>query len=332
MADYGAGSAAASRAAAGVDRALADVVQATDAHLGAVYLLVPEEQVLRMVVVTGVSERIATSWARVALAAPVPVADVARRREPVWINSHEELARRYPRTALALPYHVAISVHPLISGNVLWGVVLLLWPGTRASELSETEEREIADARRRIEPVPAASLGRRQSRAARERTTAMDARPSGHWEQAEAQAGAGLTERLLDGYLALDLDGRVTFLNHRSTELLGAGREDLLGSRPWEALPWLHDPAYENPYLALRSSAASPRPSSPSGRPIAWLSLRLYPDASGVSMHITYTEAPAGERRPRSIPPRRAWRGPAASSTCCTSPTPLTEAVGGSGT
>jgi serine phosphatase RsbU (regulator of sigma subunit)/PAS domain-containing protein len=302
VADYGAGSAAASRAAAGVDRALADVVQATDAHLGAVYLLVPEEQVLRMVVVTGVSGRIATSWARVALAAPVPVADVARRRKPVWINSHEELARRYPRTALALPYHVAMSVDPLISGSVLWGVVLLLWPGTRAGELSETEEREITDAGRRM----SRSLLRASDEGSPVRPgselRALDARPSGHWEQAEAQAGAGLTERFLDGYLALDLDGRVTFLNRRSTELLGAGREDLLGSRPWEALPWLHDPAYENPYLAslfsrLPTSFIAQRP------PDRWLSFRLYPDASGVSMHITNTEAPTGEQRPRVVPP-----------------------------
>ncbi|MEV0038006.1 SpoIIE family protein phosphatase [Streptomyces sp. NPDC050804] len=307
------------RTAAEVDHVLAELVRATGAHIGAVYLLVPEDEVLRMVAVTGVSRKVAAPWSRVALAAPVPVAEVARERRPVWVAGHSELARRFPRTALALPYQVAMSVVPLTSGTTCWGAVLQLWPGTHAPGLSRREARAIDEGRRRISRLLrlAADEGR-PMRPTELRT--VDPPPTRH-----EQPGAELTERFPEGTCALDLDGHITFLNGKAAELLGD--DDLLGARPWEALPWLNDPIYENSYLAalfsrLPTSFVALRPSD------HWLAFTLYPDATGISVRITPTEAPTEDREPFLTPPPTAQARPGALFHLLHLSSALTEAVG----
>ncbi|MCT9145626.1 PAS domain-containing protein, partial [Streptomyces violarus] len=95
-------------------------------------------------------------------------------------------------------------------------------------------------------------------------------------------AAGGLTaaeaaERLPDGLFSLDQDGRVTYGNRRCEELLGAGREELLGRYPWEVITWLRDPAYEDRYRAamLSQEQVSFLVRHPAGN---WLSFVLYPD------------------------------------------------------
>jgi PAS domain-containing protein len=274
-------------AAAEADQALAELVRATGAHIGAVYVLVPEDQVLHMAVVTGVSLRVARPWSQVALAASVPVAEAAREGRCVWVAGHAELARRFPRTALALPYDVAMSVVPLTTGTTRWGALLQLWPGTHAPELSPQETRAIEEGSRRISRhLRLAAEGGRPTRPTELRT--VDPPPTRH-----EQPGAELVERYPEGMCALDLEGRLTFLNDKAVELLGGGHDDLLGARLWEALPWLTDPVYENSYLAalfsrLPVSFTALRP------PDHWLAFHLYADATGVSARITPAEAPAG--------------------------------------
>ncbi|MFD7893594.1 SpoIIE family protein phosphatase [Streptomyces sp. NPDC059743] len=314
------------RTAAEVERVVAELVRDTGAHIGALYLPVPEEQVLRMAVVTGVSRHVAGPWTRVALAAPVPVAEAVREGRPVWVASHAELAQRFPRTALALPYHVAMSVVPLTSGTTTsgttcWGAVLQLWPGTHAPELSRREVRAIDGARRRI--------GRLLRRAADDghpmRPTelrAVSPPPTRH-----EQPGAELTERFPEGTCALDLEGRITFLNGKAAELLGRGHHELLGARPWEALPWLNDPVYENSYLAALFSRL-PTPFVALRPPDHWLAFTLYPDSTGISVRITPTEAPGHDREPFLTPPVTAQARPGALFHLLHLSTALTEAVG----
>ncbi|MFJ9030477.1 SpoIIE family protein phosphatase [Streptomyces sp. NPDC102274] len=257
------------------------------------YLLDPQDQVLRMVVVTGVSEVIATPWSRVALAAPVPVAEAARECQLVWLSSNEELARRYPRTALAFPYHIAMCVAPLDTGAAGCGVVLLLWPGTRSAKLSGQEEREITAAGRRMGRLVQQAADNGDPIQAETELRRLDQSPPPEREETEAQAAVALTERLEEGLCALDLDGRLTFLNSKAAELLGGTRQSLLGSHPLHVLPWLDDPAHENAYLAalftrLPTSFTALRP------PDHWLSFRFLPDITGVSVSISPTDAPPG--------------------------------------
>ncbi|MEU3186294.1 SpoIIE family protein phosphatase [Streptomyces sp. NPDC006923] len=309
------------RTAAEVDQALAELVRATGAHIAAVYFLVPEDQVLRMAVVTGVSQNVASPWSRVALAAPVPVAEAVREKRPVWVATHTELAHRFPRTALALPYHVALSVVPLLSGTTCWGAVLQIWPGTRAPEPSPQETRATDECSRRISRLlRLASEDGHPLRSTELRTVGPP--PTRH-----EQPGAELTERFPEGMCALDLTGRITFLNSKAAELLGGSLRDLLGARPWDVLPWLHDPIYENSYLAalfsrLPTSFIALRP------PDYWLVFTLYPDATGISVRITPTEAPSEDHQPFLTPPTAAQARPGALFHLLHLSSALTEAVG----
>ncbi|GGX28901.1 SpoIIE family protein phosphatase [Streptomyces lomondensis] len=111
-------------------------------------------------------------------------------------------------------------------------------------------------------------------------------------------AAGGLTaaeaaERLPDGIFSLDQDGRLTYANRRCEELLGRGREELLGRCPWEVVTWLRDPAYEDRYRAamLSQEQVSFLVRRPDGN---WLSFVLYPDVHGLTGRVSPTGAPTG--------------------------------------
>ncbi|MGJ3562165.1 PAS domain-containing protein [Streptomyces sp. INA 01156] len=61
-------------------------------------------------------------------------------------------------------------------------------------------------------------------------------------------AACDYLERLPEGAVSLDLEGRITFLTTDAARLLGRRTEQLLGTRPWQSLPWLDDPVYEDHY------------------------------------------------------------------------------------
>ncbi|WP_431986467.1 SpoIIE family protein phosphatase [Streptomyces griseoflavus] len=104
---------------------------------------------------------------------------------------------------------------------------------------------------------------------------------------------AEAAERLPDGLFSLDQDGRVIYANRRCQELLGSGLERLLGHHPWEVLPWLRDPAYEDRYRAamLSQEPVSYLAHAPEG---VWLGFVLYPGVHGVTGRVFRTDAPAG--------------------------------------
>ncbi|MER7406149.1 SpoIIE family protein phosphatase [Streptomyces sp. NPDC000070] len=111
-------------------------------------------------------------------------------------------------------------------------------------------------------------------------------------------AVSGLTaaeaaERLPDGLFSLDQDGRLTYANRRCEELLGGGREALLGRCPWEVITWLRDPAYEDRYRAamLSQEQVSFLVRHPAGD---WLSFVLYPGAHGLTGRVHPTGPPTG--------------------------------------
>ncbi|MGW3233320.1 SpoIIE family protein phosphatase [Kitasatospora sp. NPDC001095] len=113
---------------------------------------------------------------------------------------------------------------------------------------------------------------------------------------------AAAVERLHEGVFSLDPDGRIGYANRAVEPLLGARREDLLGHSPWDMLPWLADPFYENRYRAALFSQ-QPTAFLAARPPDCWLAFSLYPDAHGVTGRVVAAEAPPGAAEPLATPP-----------------------------
>ncbi|WP_327287395.1 SpoIIE family protein phosphatase [Streptomyces sp. NBC_01198] len=279
--------AVAREAAAHLDQLLERVTPQVGAHVGLTYLLVPERQVLQMTAAVGAPMRLARPWARLAMAAPAPVQQAVRTRQPVFLADQQELARRFPRASLAFPYAVAHYAAPLMADGVCWGALNLLWPGSHPG-LSAGDRARLAESVRQMAEVlrDAAASGRPVHPRDEPRILAS-VPPRG------ADLPALDAERFTEGFFALDLNGRIVFLTERAAALLGREHAELLGSEPWDALPWLHDPAYENAFVAAlfsrRPTAFTAR--RPDGGPLSFL---LYPEATGVSVRVRPADAPAG--------------------------------------
>ncbi len=264
---------------------MADVMRETGASAGLLYLLSPGDRLLWLTLLSGVSRQIAAPWSRASLDSSTPVTDAMRQRRPIWLDSREGVARRYPQLGLVLPYDFALAAAPFITGTRAWGGLALLWPVGHPSHLS-TQQREavIACCRRTALLLEqAAAQGDPLLPPGEARylpVTSEDSDPE------QAMAALGFTERLPMGCCALDLEGRLTFINSAGAELVGADAASLTGRRPWEALPWLHAPVSEESY---RAAVLTRRPTSFTAArfPDLPLLFQLYPDDSGISVHIT---------------------------------------------
>ncbi|MER6981955.1 GAF domain-containing protein, partial [Streptomyces carpinensis] len=268
-----------------LDPVLSRFTREAGASVSAVYLPSPDGQVLHLAVLSGVSWQIATPWAQVALEATTPVSDAVRERRLVWIGDQEELARRYPQLALVLPHPFTMAAAPITTGPTAWGGLVLHWPATHPPVLDCDEQDAITGVCDHLGLIlqQAVSSGGAVSPGSEPRILPVPLTCAAGPD--EAQAAVGFAERLPDGCCALDPDGRVTFITTSAADLLGVGRPDLLGVRPWEALPWLDNPVAEDRY---RAAVLSRQPTSFTSRrpPDHWLSFHLYPDTSGISVRI----------------------------------------------
>ncbi len=269
-----------------LDAVMSEAMAATGASMGLLYLLPPGERVLRLAVVVGVSRRIAAPWARVPLEAPIPVAVAMRQRRIVWLASQEEMARRYPRVGLVLPYDFRLAAAPVLTSGAARGGIVLLWPSAHPTQLSTHERHVLGASCRSASRVlrQAADSGRPLLPGDEPRL--LEPGPPREPEPAEAAAAVAFLERLPDGCCSLNVEGRIVFLNPAAATLVGADAEALLGTRPWESLPWLHDPVFEDRY---RAAVIARQPTTFTARrpPDTWLSFRLFPGEGGVSVHIT---------------------------------------------
>ncbi|MEU8473432.1 SpoIIE family protein phosphatase [Streptomyces sp. NPDC029006] len=281
--------------------ALATMLEEMHAHSGAVYLLRPDEPVLEMAVMAGMPRAFAAPWERVGLSAPIPVADAVRERRLVWVGGEDQMARRYPRISVVLPYPFALAAAPLATRRAVYGAVFVTWPGAHPPELSDWERDRLTEACDRL--------------ALRLEGAAEENSPLGHEPDVLAApfsvvAGtlgsveaARMVSRLPYGLVSLDLHGRIGFVNTAATELLGRPAGELLGTLPWVSVPWLKDPVYEDRYRAALlsqqvTSFVALRP------PGDWLSFRLYPSTNGLSVRISRARAVAELARaaPRADP------------------------------
>ncbi|WP_328417988.1 SpoIIE family protein phosphatase [Streptomyces violaceus] len=288
----------------------AETARRTGASIGALYLLAPDERFLWLDVLCGAPAEFAAPWARVPMAAPAPVAVAVREDRLVWVGSQEEMARSYPRTAVALPYPLALAAAP-VTGARRWGALLLMWPATRPPYMTGREHGHITSSCRRLARLleEAVEYARPRSGAERPRLVSLETdRRSG----GPAMAAADFAERLPGGSCALNLEGQVTYVSSGACDLLGCEAGRLLGTVPWQSLRWLDEPGYEDSY---RTAVLSREPVSFTAcrPPDHWLDFHLYPDASGISIRIVPSGAqpppsPAPSPSTRAVTPTRAGR------------------------
>lgn len=277
-----------------LNRVLTGLLDDVQAHSGAVYVLDPGEKVLVMTAIAGLPRVFAAPWERVGLAAPIPVADATRERRLVWVGGEEEMAGRYPRIAVVLPYPFALAALPVATADTVYGAVYATWPGSHPADLSRHERERLGAACDRLAEYMEWAAD--QGRPVLPEPGARPLEPPGDTGAAEA---ARMAARLPYGLCALDIDGRVEYANQAAADLLGVPVERLLGHPPWTTLPWLNDPMYEDRYRAALlsqriTSFVALRP------PGDWLSFRLYPSTTGLTVRITRARAaPHGGRPPR---------------------------------
>ncbi|MFC4503654.1 MULTISPECIES: SpoIIE family protein phosphatase [Streptomyces] len=265
-----------------LDEALAAAVRRTGARSGGVYLLDPAESALGLVALCGVPVEAFSPYWRVSFAAHGPTQDAIRDERLVWVSSLEELAQFYPRVAAAIPYPVAFASVPLTGVRHCRGALLLMWVPGRSPLLSRGELTHIALSARRITRVLDAAA---DPPVIPDRPRFVRPHHAEPWPQS-GLAAADLVERLPLGILALDLGGRITFVNTAAAGLLGIPAEQLLGTQPWQSLPWLDNITYMDAYRTAFSSR-EPLALTVLRPPDQWLDFRLHTDDSGTSVLIT---------------------------------------------
>ncbi|MGW0080182.1 SpoIIE family protein phosphatase [Streptomyces sp. NPDC003393] len=271
--------------------ALAAMMDEVHAHSGAVYLLAPDQPVLQMAVMAGMPRAFVAPWERVGLSAPVPVAQAVRERGLVWVGGEEEMARCFPRVAVVLPYPFALAALPLATPSAVYGAIFVTWPAEHPPVLADWEREHLTGACDRLALRLEGAAAERRRLPPEPDLLAVPSVVGAAGAPGSAEA-ARMVHRLPYGLASLDLDGRVSYANAAAAELLGLPVSELLGTRLWASVPWLNDPMYEDRYrgalLSQRvTSFVALRP------PADWLSFRMYPDTTGLSIRISRARAVA---------------------------------------
>lgn len=289
-----------------LDSAVAQAVRETGASVAMVYLLAKNETSLRLAVLAGVPAQLAIPWTRVTLSAPMPVADALRHQCLIWLGSQEELARRYPRLALVLPYRFSLAAAPIRTGTTDRGGLVLLWPGSHPPHLAPQERDAVARGCRTIGMLlqRAESSGHPVLPGTQPRVLPPPKPPV--LEPSEGSAAMEFVRRLPGGSCALSLDGTITFIDAEAAELLDTRAADVLGTLPWVSLPWLDDPSVEDHY---RAAVISRQETSFTALlpPDRWLSFHLFPNPTGISVRIVPAVGP--DPAGTGVPPAQAPPG-----------------------
>ncbi|MFG2133599.1 SpoIIE family protein phosphatase [Streptomyces sp. NPDC048751] len=290
--------------------ALAETVRRTGASVGGLYLIDDAGPTLRLVALCGLPVEFTAPWQRLPLTAPVPVADAIREDRLVWVGSQDEMVGRYPRAAAVLPYRFALAAAPLSGARRRWGGIVLMWSADHPRETTPRERGHINSSARHLARL-LDDAPRPPTLPVRPRVVPME---SVRHPVQTGLAAVDYAERLPEGALGLDLEGRITFITSTAARLLGREADRLLGTRPWQSLPWMDDPVHEDHY---RTAVVSRAPVSFTTLcpPNNWLTFELYPDGSGISARITPRgdlagdgAAPTVARRPAAAPTGRLYQ------------------------
>ncbi|MFE7134881.1 SpoIIE family protein phosphatase [Streptomyces sp. NPDC057638] len=236
-----------------------------------------------MAVKAGLPRAFSAPWERIAITspAPAPVAAAVLERRLIWVPGEEEMARRFPRIAIVLPYSYCMAALPLTGDDTVYGAVYVTFPGSHPAELSPRERDHLI--------TVCEGLGRRLHRAARHGTPVTTephyVGPRSPGRAVGAIEAVRMLSRLPEGYCALDVDARVTYASPAAADLIGVPVSQLVGARLWTAVPWLDDPVHEDRYRAAMVSQRVTRFTA-LRPPRDWLAFRLHPGRDGVSVRI----------------------------------------------
>jgi diguanylate cyclase (GGDEF)-like protein/PAS domain S-box-containing protein len=104
--------------------------------------------------------------------------------------------------------------------------------------------------------------------------------------QRDAQRVLDTLEMMSDGYLELDAEFRVTYVNRAAEQLLGQGREQLLGQVLWDRFPGALGTVFEAHYRAAMQSGVPSEFEAYFAPHEAWYDVRVYPNDDALSIYF----------------------------------------------
>ncbi|MFD3695521.1 SpoIIE family protein phosphatase [Streptomyces sp. NPDC058646] len=271
-----------------LSRAVVDAVAEVGGYAGGVYLRSRTDGLLLMASLAGLPGLLFRPWWRMHVNRPYPVAEAYRSGQSVHLADAEASMRRFPQLMAGLPFPFASLYEPVTAGQERFGVLLVLreaTPGVPVSALDRERLREAAD-----------RLGQELASLAEAGTPVVWEGDPVLVEPPAGDDGAGdAADRLPQALLSVDRHGRIRYANAAAADLVGLSGDRLRGQVVWKALPWLGHPAFEDHFRAVFMSTepvhfSVRRDGDPGGD---WLSVGLYPGASGLTLTIGAETKPA---------------------------------------
>ena len=117
-------------------------------------------------------------------------------------------------------------------------------------------------------------------------------------QESERRANT-ILESIADGFMTLDSNWHVTFLNHRGEEILrplGKSREELLGKPFWKAFPQTRGTVFEETYRRAMREQTTASVEAFYAPLDSWFDVRAYPWGDGLSIYfLDVSERKKGE-------------------------------------
>ena len=111
-----------------------------------------------------------------------------------------------------------------------------------------------------------------------------------------------LLDRVSDAVFAVDEEWRYTYLNEAAAEMVDRDPEEMLGTSIWEAFPELVGTHFETAIREGATTQKARRVEEYLPEHDRWYDVQVYPDDTGVSLHIQdITDGKAKDRRRRSF-------------------------------
>jgi GAF domain-containing protein len=107
-----------------VTQVVKEGVAVLNATGGAVCTLTGDGQI-ELTAAVGYDQAVLDQWSRFPLSSPVPLAEAARERRPIWIRSRQEYDERYPSTKglMTAQGHHSLAAVPLIANDTVLGLL-----------------------------------------------------------------------------------------------------------------------------------------------------------------------------------------------------------------
>src|SRR5437588_2497406 len=132
-------------------------------------------------------------------------------------------------------------------------------------------------------PIDLSRLNVRLSVAERQIRSLIERNQTRRELQESARTMTNILENTADGFVALDVLGRFTYLNPGAESLLCCSRDEVLGQKVWEKFPKFGGSPFEKNYRYVleRQESIEFETCDPTGR--KWFEVHAYPSGGGVS-------------------------------------------------